>query len=551
MKKTVFALFAFFTLTSHAQSELTSGYFNYTLTDRYEILSGTLSEDFFTGTKPYRRDAVASFAEKVKPISKVDSFNQNYLLRDNILYTSRLPFNRKPILNYFFPTESALTLVKEDRFKLVMNPVLGFAGGSDSGDSLSTYRNSRGFELHGNIGNKVGFYTYALENQARFPNFLRDKYANDFSVAGATLAKPYGNSARDFFNIAGYVTASPIKEITLQFGHDRNFIGNGYRSMILSDYATPSTFLKINTKVWKLNYMNLYSVHTDHQGYNEKAPTKRKFSALHHLSVNVGKNLTLGLWENIIFDRQDSMESGRYEIDYMNPIIFYRAVEHGLNSSDNVLLGMDWKWNFLHRFSFYGQFVLDEFVKDAFLGNPDQYVNKWAYQAGLKYVNIAGIKNLDIQLEVNQARPHIYQHTSRSQNWIHYNQSLTHPLGANFREGIAILRFQPLPRLNITAIYSSSKQGIDTNRLTANFGGDITRSTSDKLYTSEAALFQGIENRVSNISLDASYMLWHNLFLDGGIFIRNQSNSLLAADRRNVIFRFGMRLNLAPVNYRQ
>jgi hypothetical protein len=79
--------------------------------------------------------------------------------------------------------------------------------------------------------------------------------------------------------------------------------------------------------------------------------------------LNVGKNLTLGIWENVIFDRQDSLENDRFEVDYFNPLIFYRAVEHGLNSSDNVLLGMDWKWNFLSRFSFYGQFVLDEFLR--------------------------------------------------------------------------------------------------------------------------------------------------------------------------------------------
>ena len=99
------------------------------------------------------------------------------------------------------------------------------------------------------------------------------------------------------------------------------------------------------------------------RGFDGNAPIQRKYSALHHLSLNVGKNLTLGIWENVIFDRQDSLENDRFEVDYFNPLIFYRAVEHGLNSSDNVLLGMDWKWNFLSRFSFYGQFVLDEFLR--------------------------------------------------------------------------------------------------------------------------------------------------------------------------------------------
>tara|TARA_B100001057_G_C22755042_1_gene913367 strand:+ start:282 stop:476 length:195 start_codon:yes stop_codon:yes gene_type:complete len=63
-------------------------------------------------------------------------------------------------------------------------------------------------------------------------------------------------------------------------------------------------------------------------------------------------------------------------------------------------------------------------------------------------------------------------------------------------------------------------------------------------------LFQGIENTISTISLDLSYMIWHNLFADAGVFIRNQNNVIISDDQ-TVIFRFGMRLNLAALDYRQ
>jgi hypothetical protein len=550
MKNSLLSLFILFTLFASAQSPLTSGYFNYNLTDRYEIQNGELNDDFFTGIKPYRRDAVSKFANKISLQSKVDSFNASYLKMDNLLWQNNAgEFGRKPILKHFYKSQNALFAVNEDRFKLIMNPVIGFSGGMDSGDSLNVYRNSRGFELRGSIGDKVGFYSYALENQVRFPNYLREKFANDFSVTGATLAKFYKDDARDFFNVAGYVTASPIEEITVQFGHDKNFIGNGYRSLILSDLATPSTFFKINTKVWKINYMNLYSVHTDYQGYDEKSPQSRKFSALHHLSINVGKNVTLGLFENVIFARQDSAQSNKYEVDYLNPIIFYRAVEHGLNSTDNVMLGMDWKWNFLNRFSLYGQLIFDEFIKDEFVSRSNSWVNKWGYQAGLKYINVANVNNLDLQLEINQVRPHVYQHGHRSQNWIHYNQSLAHPLGSNFRELTSIIRYQPIPRLNLTSSFIVSKQGIDTSRTSTNYGGDITRGTDDVTNKNNVTLFQGIENQVSTFTFNASYMLWHNLFLDAGVFIRTQSNSQLLVDRKNQMFRLGMRLNLAALEY--
>jgi hypothetical protein len=56
-------------------------------------------------------------------------------------------------------------LVNEDRFKAVLNPVIGFSGAIVANDTSRLYQNSRGIELRGNIGNKVGFYSYALENQ--------------------------------------------------------------------------------------------------------------------------------------------------------------------------------------------------------------------------------------------------------------------------------------------------------------------------------------------------------------------------------------------------
>ncbi len=551
MKKIYFFLLLFACAREAlAQSPLTSGFFNYHLTDRYEILSDSITPDFFTGVKPYRRDALAAFSKKIKPSSKVDEFNKDYLLRDNILF-SHLSHSRKPILKNFYKTENALLLVKEDRFKVVLNPVLGFMGASDPYDSLGPYRNSRGVELRGNVGNKIGFYSYALENQARFPDFLREKHDKYNGVNGATQAKIYANSAKDFFNVAGHITVSPIEEVMVQLGHDKNFIGNGYRSIILADQTAPYTFVKLNTKVWKINYMNLYSVHRDNMGFIADSVSARKFSALHHFSINITKNLTLGLFENIIFDRQDPSESGNFEIDYINPLIFYRALEQGLNSTDNSVLGADIKWNFQKRYSFYGQLIFDEFRKKEFFAGKQAWVNKWGYQVGIKYINVANINNLDLQIEVNQIRPFVYQHLTRSQNWIHYNQSLAHPLGANFKETILVLRYQPISRLNLKATYSYSTQGLDSSYTSTNFGGDVTRAYIIPADGPTVPMFQGIKNQVSALSLNASYMLWHNLFLDAGIFIRNQQNSLLKTNRNNVIFSFGMRLNLAQTDYRQ
>ncbi|MBR9859186.1 hypothetical protein GYB22_00245 [bacterium] len=539
-----------------AQSPLTSNFTNYHLVDRFEIMNGEISKFHFTSVKPFRRDMQYRFAAEATAISAVDSFNRAYLLIDNAMYSkSEAALTDKPLLNTFYTRKNAFYSISyEDvlfgtSIDLEVNPVLGFSGGLDVQNDQSIYRNSRGVVVRGNLGRKLGFYTYAMENQYRFPNYLRSQIDETGVVPGTGLHKRFGDNGEDFFNASGYITFSPIKEVMVQFGHDRNFIGNGHRSLILSDYAKEYPFLKFNTRVWRINYMNLFSEHIDYVPTPDGQAFKRKFNAFHHLSINIGKNLNIGFFENVIFDRQDSSENNRYEINYLNPIIFYRSVEHGLNSSDNVILGTDWKWNFLKRFSFYGQLVFDEFQKNEFFKQTSSWTNKWAYQLGLKYINVAGINNLDFQYEYNQVRPYVYQHFTKSQNWIHFNQALAHPLGANFRENIVIIRYQPLDRLNITLLSSISNQGKDSSVNSENYGANILRDYSDIPNKENVQILQGFNSTIQTINFTASYMLWHNLFIDFQLLYRTTSGSYYTAPMNNLIIGGGLRLNTGLRKY--
>ena len=77
---------------------------------------------------------------------------------------------------------------------------------------------------------------------------------------------------------------------------------------------------------------------------------------MHHLSYNVTPNFNFGIFESVIASRKQ-----QFELQYLNPIIFYRSVEHSLGSPDNVILGANFKWNIAKKCQIYGQLVLDEF----------------------------------------------------------------------------------------------------------------------------------------------------------------------------------------------
>ena len=147
-------------LSLFGQSPLTSGFFNYELTDRYEILSDTINNNIFSAVKPFSRKAVVQFANTIKPLSKVDKFNKSYLLTDNFIF-SQFKKTHKPTLNKkkIFSVENSFVLVNRSDIKLTLNPILGLDIAFDKYDTLNTYRNSRGIELRGLIGEKVGFYS--------------------------------------------------------------------------------------------------------------------------------------------------------------------------------------------------------------------------------------------------------------------------------------------------------------------------------------------------------------------------------------------------------
>ena len=142
--------------------------------------------------------------------------------------------------------------------------------------------------------------------------------------------------------------------------------------------------------------------------------------ALHHLSINIGKKLNVGLFESVIYGREDQ----GLDIAYLNPIIFYRAIEQNNGSADNALLGMDFKYIPVKKLSFYGQLIFDEVVVSNLRAGNGWWANKFGIQGGMKYINAFGINNLDIQLEGNLVRPFTYTHLSDLTNYQHFQQPL-------------------------------------------------------------------------------------------------------------------------------
>ncbi|MBD2724539.1 capsule assembly Wzi family protein [Hymenobacter armeniacus] len=546
----------------------------YRLIDRYAIKFGPDSlNDPHTSVRPYTRAAVARLGERLLSgdsvtrsggsLSRADRFNAQYLLKDNWANSARGAASNQspqPFLTYFYRNQTDLYHVETEDFTLRVNPVLLLEAGKDSQLSGLRYVNTRGVQLEGTIDQKLGFYTFLADNQEAVPGYVLTRIQRDNIVPHEGFWKYYKNKPDqyDFFTARGGITYAAGKHINLQLAHDRNFIGNGYRSLILSDYSTPYFFLKINTRVWKFNYQNLFAELTAQKEQDDQVYPK-KYMALHHLSFDVTPNFNIGVFESTILGGRgvdSTIVNGRivrqrkgFELQYLNPVIFYRAVEQQVGSADNAILGLDFKWNIAHTAQLYGQLVLDEFKISEVRAGNGWWGNKQAFQLGGKYIDVAGLRNLDLQVEFNYVRPYTYQHEDIYTNYQHYQQPLAHPMGANLAEILGVLSYQPLPRLMLVGKAFYSEQGLDVSIGDVkgdNYGGNVLKSYNTRVSEYGNKTAQGNKSRLLHADFTATYQPRLNLFLDAKLIARRQTYSFTPAFNGNETYAsLALRWNIA------
>jgi len=541
---------------------------DYQVLDRLETRAGRLSNDLFLSVKPVSRKSAVKFL--LETGDSADAIGLTAIDRYNIDHAVSVSGewapdedgaidSRRPWFKTFYKKQPDFVHVKTDNFFLVVNPVISglvLAENNSVAGSQTRFSSSRGLELRGWIAKKVGFYTFFTDNQEDPVSFVTgwadrysavpgaDYYQTRASHGGGIAANTY-----DYLLARGYVDFAAVKDhINVTFGYDKHFFGDGMRSLFLSDFSAGATFLRLNTKIWKLNYQNLFLELTPQFVRGGDRVLPHKYATVHHLSFNATRWLNLGLFESVMFSRAD-----RYSFSYMIPIILYREIERANGSPDNVLLGLNFKALAAKHLQFYGQLLLDEFRFKELLAADGWWGNKLGVQLGGKYFDAFTVRNLDLQAEVNIVRPFTYAHDTLA-NYSHYNQPLAHPLGSGFAELIGVARYQPVKNLFLTVKGMYYIKGADTG--TANYGNEIMKDYSTRTPVNPAApeygygLVTGVKTNCLLVNFNASYELRENLFIDLGVTNRDFTfeNNYLPANT-TTYFYGGLRLNLARRDY--
>ena len=559
-------------------SSLPLGNDAYRLLERLEIRSG-FQREFHSTIKPFDRSAVphwlTHFDTLHNELGTADLQHElRYLASDNTewlaaqsqrrtLFGSKSEFStqpptlahrslehpryirRKALLGSFYKTPANFWEVNSPTTFLKFSPIFQLALGNLRDDPDPYYLNQFGFAVRGGIDDRLFFSFRLLGSRAQFPNYVERLIEDRQSIPGQGTYREHQN---DLFNFAnGYAFSNSQWQVgfnftrssSLQFGRGNNFLGDGYRSLILSDFANNYLHLKLNWKIWKLHYQNIFAeLSAGPGGIDTGGETStKKYLALHILSYNFSKNLNVAVFEAVVLNR-----SRHFELQYLNPLILYRTVEQSLGSPDNVILGGQAKWNFARHLQLYGQVVFDEIKFSELTSGEGWWGNKFGTQVGLKYIDAFGISHLDLQFERNVVRPFTYTHTDSLAAYTHFDLPLAHPIGANFKENLLLVRYRPVARLQLGARLLTASVGEDEEN--NNWGNSLLRSNDSRIQEYGNSVGQGITSDILLAGVDLSYQFAHNIFLDLYYLYRNKDSQLNARDQVTHLWGAGLRMNI-------
>ena len=525
----------------------------YQLLERLDIKLQNDSVFSFSTIKPYNRklytervayiDSLYKEGQLPVPLSAVDQYNIRSSLMNNAEWTKAFGDSfhvRKPIWNTFFKTPAHLYETYAKDFTLIIDPVLNLQAGKSSKVDDPLFVNTRGISVRGNIGRKLGFYTYITDNQERDPLYVQQYVAAHNGIPNAGYFKDFKKDGYDYFDARGGIDFAASKYFNFRFGYDKLFVGNGYRSLLLSDFSNNYLFLQMDVQLRKFSYKTVIAelIAPFNPIPNRDTIRYKNYMALHQLSVQVARWLNVGVYENVLYNGRNGIE-----LSYFNPVIFYRSIEMQLGSGGSkATVGIDLKSNLFHRLQLYSQLAIGEFMfSDILHYGRGSWLNKQALQLGAKYIDALGVKNLDLQAEMNLVRPYMYTHNDSATAFTHYNKPLAHPLGANFGEYILLLKYQPLPRLYFSGKLMYYKKGLDSAGV--NMGGDIFRSYNSRPRDYGFFIGTGTPAKCLLASFAASYELLQNIFIDAGI--ANRSYNVEGQPKINeLFFSMGLRWNM-------
>ncbi|MCK9255908.1 MAG: hypothetical protein GX793_06260 [Bacteroidales bacterium] len=410
MKNIVSIILIFFALNSLAQ--------NYPLTEHQQNINAKLIyyENNFTLQKPY-----------------IGIENKTL---DSLIFTQASGKYKNWFLRKIF--EENLFVEQDSNFILILNPLIDFRFNYQN--NAKGYHNTRGIVVNGKLASKIYFNTSFTESQAVFPESIKAFYDEFGVIPGYGRVKPLSGLGEFDFAVAyGNIAIKASKILDISFGYDKLFIGEGYRSLILSDFSAPMVYLKTSynfkkiqfnrtfTKAINPNFNNVLQVENP-VSMNSRYPSK--YVSFNTLTYKLNSAWQISLVEALVFSKD--IDLWNYPAFILVPFIRTTYINSNKLLTNNFV-GLNTSWQNKNIGIIYSQIFIDKISKSDITASV---------QLGYKNFDFLKIKDLFLQVEYNRVPREMYLHPNNDLHFGHYNQALAHPAGAGFNEILAILDYK-------------------------------------------------------------------------------------------------------------
>ncbi len=496
--------------------------YSYQLDQKFNSSIYSINNSFHTSLKPFLIDSTLTPTYNAIMQRGVDSSRKSWV--------SRKIFNEH------------LFDVKTKEYTFYGDYLPDLEVGQDIAHKTNTYLNTRAYQFGGTVGAKFFFYTSGYTTLGRFPNYLNN-YINkiDFVPGQAfNFNTNTPDATKDWTYVTAILSYTPIKQLNITLGEDKTFIGDGYRSLLLSDFPANYPLLRLTANVGKVQYMFMWAYLEDQQAlqFDPFGNNRRKWGAFHYLDWNITNRLSLGYFNAIIASEAD--DDGNFhgfDANFINPVFFSNALNSNASQPDNVFTGFTAKYKIFDKTAVYGQLLINRFNgSDFFSGSSTDNTN--GVQLGVRGADLFNVSNFNYLLEFNTVKPYTYASQQPITSYTELSEPLGDPLGANFKEVIAILNYS-IGRFDFMGQLNYSKYGLDADA-TTNFGQDVTRAFNPSVETTSYT-GQGLSTTLKYAQGSVSFLInpKYNLRFElGGVF-RQETNA--QTNSKTALITFGLR----------
>lgn len=352
---------------------------------------------------------------------------------------------------------------KDSVVSMWLKPILGYEYNTNENGSLT--HSWGGLEFGGYIGKNLGFYTSLRDN-----NLSRNTIKPNYFIQKQGVPVKYIDGEIDFSEARGGLTYSwkwgsvgLIKD-HLQWG--TNYFG----SNILSGRTPSFGMIKLNLKPVKWFEFNYYhgwlvsSVVDSARSYWEDD----KFRAVFHPKYMAANMFTFKPWKGFHFSLGNSIVYSDISVQavYLVPFLFYKSVDHTLNSTyhqgdagQNSQMFFDISSRNIRHLHLYATLFVDE-IQLRSITDPNESRNHLSVKGGF-HVNDWLLDNLYFGGEYTRSNPLVYKNYLSTVTYASNLYNLGHYMRDNSDVINFMIGYKPIRGLNVSVKYTSARHGTD------------------------------------------------------------------------------------------